>query len=228
MLKLPLRAAHDVNGARAAVAFALALTALVCGPWPGWAAGQAVPPDVRSAAERGLQTSLAAGGTGLQGFPTGGPAPGGAVGAGIQIFTVSPERLLGTSDSDLRKLATPSGQWLFLVMSKDGPNALLTVDRVNGAWTAVSIGAAGLARELAATFDRWPSPTYQVRFIRSYQANAELLEVSRAGSVLGAVPFLSGRLALGGSGPFDPSDLWSMDRIVTRMRPIVRTAIRRR
>ena len=195
------------------------------------AAAQSPPPDVRAAAEQGLGNFLRTSQARSLANPAfGGGAPevtGATVGNGFQIFTVPSDRLLNTTETDLRVLAVPTSLWEFLVVGADGPRGVLTVDRVNGTWTAVSLGAAGLAEQLTALADAWPASTYQMRFIRVYQASAELMEITQAGRVIGVVPFVSARVALESSPAFDPNDVWSPADVVSKLRPIVKRTLGR-
>jgi hypothetical protein len=102
------------------------------------------------------------------------------------------------------------------------------VDRVNGEWTAVSLGASGLADQLTAMLGRWRLASSQLRLIRVYQANADVMEIAKDGTVIGYVPFLSARIALGAPGPFDASDVWDGADVVGRLRPVVRAALGRK
>jgi hypothetical protein len=210
----------------ASVLFAAVVSLAVGGQGP--APGRAVPPDIRAAAEAGIKEMLepgAGGGLDRLGFRDRAEAAGVTVGAGFQVFVVPPDLLLASKPAALEALATPSNQWVLLVVSGATPKSLVTVDLIDGAWKAVSIGGAGLSEEIAALLGRWPASAYRHRFIRSYQAGAEVMEVSRDGRVLGAVPFLSARVSLGASGRFDPGDLWPGSQVVSRMRPAVKAAM---
>jgi hypothetical protein len=104
----------------------------------------------------------------------------------------------------------------------------MTVDRMDGEWRAVSLGASELAQQLTALMLRWPESSHRLRFIRVYQANADFVEVARGGQVLGVVPLLSARISLEAPGRFDPNDVWAGARVVGRLKPIVRAALGRR
>jgi len=210
----------------AALAVAVVLAAGQAAPQ-----GAAVPADVQAAAQTGLKTFLGVdAGKGLDrlGLRTAADVASATIGDGFQVHLVDPDRLLGTADSDFDHVATPITQWQFLVVTGKGAAAMLTVDRVNGQWTAVSLGASGLASQIQSLMARWPRAEYRLRLFRSHQAASDVMEVARAGKVLGAVPFQSGRVGLGAAGGFDPNDLWTVDRVVTRMRPVVRGALGRR
>jgi len=210
------------------VALTLALLAVPCASQP--APDQGPPREVRDTAQAGLRAMLGAGGGGgLQrlGFANADDAAGAGIGEGFRTYTVPPDRLLDGRETELRALAVPTTNWQLIVFNGGSPRAVITVDRVKGAWTAVSIGAAGLAAQSAALLDRWPASTYRLRFIRVYQASADLMEIAEGGAVIGYVPFLSARVALGAPGPFDAENLWSGEEVLARLRPVVRAAIGR-
>jgi hypothetical protein len=196
------------------------------------AAGQTPsPPQVRDAAQAGLRTFLAGSPQALQGLGFGQQADidQAILGDAFQVYTVSPERLLQVGDlPDLQHLAVPTPLWQFVVRGSGGaPRAMLTVGLVNGEWTAVALGAAGLAEQLVAVIGAWPpSAGYQHRLIRIYQAKADLVEVTRSGAMLGLVPCVSARMALNLSPSFDSRDLRPPTAAAAGLRPIVARALR--
>jgi hypothetical protein len=212
----------------ALVAAALAAGAVALAAGQGVLAGRAVPPAVRAAAERGLAGLLGGGDAralGRFGFRDPAEAARATVAEGFQVFTVPPDLLLANESLDLAAMATASTQWLFLVVSGGAPKVMLTVDRVNGTGTAVSVGGAEFAEDIVALLARRPASSHQHRLIRSNQAAAEMMEISRGGRVLGAVPFPSGRVSLRAPGPYDPSDLWPTTELTARLRPAVKAAM---
>lgn len=216
--------------ARGVALASAALVVVLASGTPGAAQGRVVPRDIRAAAEIGLKGLLEVdAGRGLDrlGFRDQAEAAGARIGSGFQVFTVPPDQLIGNGSADLTALAAPTTQWLFLVVNGTAPKAVLTVDRVNGVWTAVSIGGANLSEDLSALMARWPASAYQHRFIRSQQAAAEVMEISGGGRVLGAVPFRSARVSLRAGGRFDANDLWSTSEVTDRMRPAVKAAMGR-
>jgi hypothetical protein len=215
----------------AAVLTLAATTLVVAQGGPARGQGRAVPPEVRAAAERGLPGLLGAdNGRGLDrlGFKSRAEAAGSVIGDGFQVFTVPPDLLAASDSADIADVAVPSTQWLFLVTSGGSPRAVLTVDRVNGAWTAVSIGGADMSEDLAALLARWPRSAYGHRFIRSHEAASEVMEVSEGGRVLGAVPFRSARAAMRAGSRFDSSDLRPTREVSARIRPAAKAAMERK
>jgi hypothetical protein len=192
--------------------------------------GPPVPAEIRSAAAGGLKEFLNAdAGKGLDrlGFAAGGSDVAGAtVGDGFQVYKVDPNRLVNNANATtFDQVVDASNMWQLLVVNGTQPKSMITVDQMNGAPTAVSLGASGLADQLNALLVRWPAAIYTLRFIMSRQASSELVEVSQDGKVLGAVPLLSARVALRAGGNFDPNDLWPVERVIAQLRPIVKAAM---
>ncbi len=150
------------------------------------------------------------------------------LGEGFQIFTISPDTLLKDETSqDLHLMAVPTTLWQFLIVTDGKAVSLLTVDYINNKWTAVSIGASRLAKQLSKFIETWPlSKGYHYRLIRVYQATADLIELSQEEKVIGIVPLRSGRIAMGlERKDFDPRDLYYSSNVLTKIRPVVRNNI---
>ena len=150
---------------------------------------------------------------------------GAQLGPAFQIFTIPPDKILSydPSISDLSSMIVPTNQWQFLIISQGNPKSLLTVDFFKDEWTAVSIGASGLAMQLSKITEAWPaSAGYRYRLIRVYQAKSDFLEMSLGEKVIGIVPLLSARMALGSEKEdFDPLGLEDSRNILINLRPIV-------
>ena len=102
------------------------------------------------------------------------------VGQGFEVYTVKPQDVAG-GRTDLSGMATPTGSWRFVVQVDDKPVGLVTVEMVDGRWQAVSFGAAGLAREYEAMrVAHGNADASNLRFIRIYQAQSDLMEVTSA------------------------------------------------
>ena len=72
--------------------------------------------------------------------------------------------------------------WFFPVIFKGEVRAMLTVELMNGAWQAVSLGKAPLARELAKVRNQWPeSRGYSPKLVVVFQAGAYLFTLPRKG-----------------------------------------------
>ena len=191
------------------------------------------PNDVVNAAESGIRDLIKSGvfhDLDLLGFPGQHEIDDAALGEGFQIFTVGTAVLVGdTATSDLSTNAYPLELWQFLVMSRSEARCILTVGRVKGKWTAVSIGATGLAMRLSGAMKAWPrSLGYQYRFIRLYQASSDFLELSGTAAVIGFLPLASAREALNlKSRDFDVHDIRSSWDILNEIRPVVKANLQK-
>jgi hypothetical protein len=98
---------------------------------------------------------------------------------GFEVYTVDPKQLL--LRGDLASLAKPTGEWRFVISLRGKPIGLATVQQVNGRYETVAYGASVLAKDVdAAMAVHGNSARSNLRFIRIYQARADLLEVDRA------------------------------------------------
>lgn len=149
------------------------------------------------------------------------------IGQGFQIFTISPQQLASADSTSIPGILTASSLWQFIVMGETQPQALLTVDRVGDQWLAVSLGAAGLAAELVSVIQAWPeSSGYSLTFVRVYQAKSDLIVVSKAGTVIGVVPLISARIALGiGGEQLDPLSLSDEKVVLSKLKEVVARAL---
>jgi hypothetical protein len=145
------------------------------------------------------------------------------IGAGFQVYTITPRRFKDIGSNSLSDLAVPTNLREFIVMNQGQAKAIIRVDVTDGGWKAVSIGAAGLAGELLRTIDAWPvSSGYSLRLIRVYQATCEFIEVSKGTAVVGIVPLISTRAALGlDTNTFDPAVVYDEKSVVAQIRAIV-------
>jgi hypothetical protein len=189
------------------------------------------PAVVRKAAEAGVDLFLKNPGmTGKQkmGFRSQSELDNAFAGEGFQVFTIPPDRLINNVMSqNLSALVVPKDQWQFLINSTDGAKVLLTVDVMNGKWTPVSIGSAGLAKELGRVLEKWPvSEGYQYRLIRVYQAKSDFIELTQNGKIKGIVPLSSLNAVIGGKKrAFDPADILESRDVLDALRPAVRSNV---
>jgi len=188
--------------------------------------------EVVVAAVEGLNTFLHeinAHNSGGFGFSSQADVAGAELGVAFQVFTIRPDKILSydPSISDLSSMIVPTNQWQFLIISQGKPKSLLTVDFFEGQWTAVSIGASGLAMQLSKITEAWPaSDGYSCKLIKVYQAKSDLLEILRGDTVIGVVPLFSARIALGfEKKDFDPLDLQDSKNIVINLKPIVEKSL---
>ncbi|HEY8876108.1 MAG TPA: hypothetical protein VIN03_01005 [Roseateles sp.] len=99
------------------------------------------------------------------------------IAGGFEVHTIAPQDVIA-GRSELRQLVQPSGLWRFFVKVGGKPVGLVTVQRMDGQWRAVSFGGAGLAQELSDLMAEHAGVgADHMRFIRMHQAQADLLEV---------------------------------------------------
>ena len=119
---------------------------------PGAARGEAAPAEAVRAAQEGLAPFLNA----LPGERRQG-CDGAKLGEPFRVYTITSAALDAYRAGDpASSLISPTGMWLFPVVAGDRSRFLLTVDGVDGAWRAVSLGQAGLAAELDRLLLQWP------------------------------------------------------------------------
>ncbi|MES2323621.1 MAG: hypothetical protein V4633_15265 [Pseudomonadota bacterium] len=100
------------------------------------------------------------------------------LGHGFPVYTIDPRDLL-MGRGDLRSMARPTAAWRSVISLQGRAIGLAAVEQNNGRWEVTSCGAAGLAKELGtAAAVHGNAPRSKLRFIRIYQATADLLEVA--------------------------------------------------
>lgn len=119
------------------------------------------------------------------------------LGYGFPEYTVAPERLLADNGESLWEKTTPTGAWRFVILKDGQPIALLTVDKLDGLWQAVNIGALQLANEVQSVVTTWPEENgFQYRFIRIFQAKADFMAVKKETEEPRYAPLIAARVAL--------------------------------
>lgn len=151
--------------------------------------------------------------------------PSVSLGEFFQVHTVKPDELLQAPETQgsFSGLIRSTPIWRVVVMVNGEPNSLLTVEKRKGRWTAVAWGGKELAKELYSLRKEWPAPKFKLRFIRIYQARADVIEVlDRTGKKEGYVPLVSARIALNLPPSFDPQFIISEPRLLKNLKEIVR------
>jgi hypothetical protein len=196
---------------------------------PCIAASESPPYDIKKAAKEGIHIFLKDGrSSNLHhlGFESQADVDSAELSEEFHIFTIRPDKLLNESAvQDIDDLVVPMTQWQFLIRVRGKARALLTVDLVNGKWVPVSIGSAGLAKQLSEISAVWPMDSgYQYRLIRVYEAQSDFIELSRRGKKIGILPLTSFLQAIkaGEKKTFDPHDLRYPKEVLTDLRPVVR------
>lgn len=143
----------------------------------------------------------------------------------FRMHTVSPLNLAQCPGLDTIVEQMPV--WRFVMASEGKPVSLMTVAQIDGQWKAVSIGGAGLAGEVAKVMELWPAAEgFSHRFVRVFQARADLIEISKNGELMGFVPLSSSRIALELGGAFEARVLLRNSEVVTPLRDVVHRNLR--
>jgi hypothetical protein len=99
------------------------------------------------------------------------------IAGGFEVHTITPGALV-SSRGDMRGMTQSTGSWRFFVKVGQKPVGLITVERVDGKWTAVSFGGSGLSQELSDLIaEHGAANAGNLRYIRVYQAQSDFLEV---------------------------------------------------
>jgi hypothetical protein len=126
---------------------------------PGLLRGEAVPADVQQAAAAGLPPFLSkipANALEDYGFARGDDLKAASLGSPFQVQTITPAALEKyQAGMTVAALLTPTTVWYFPVVVNGQYRAILAVDQLNGKWQAVSLGFAGLAKELGVLNNQW-------------------------------------------------------------------------
>lgn len=154
---------------------------------------------LRTVAESGLRSMVS---SMAQGLPANGRLPADfpiavgsyaelrqvTLGIGFEVNTIDPAALLyARRDADLSRVTRGTGLWNFVVLSKGQPVALLEVGQQDGRWQVLGAGATRLARDVQ-TAAQGHARNGDFRFVRVYQATADLMEVRGADNRAQYVP----------------------------------------
>lgn len=192
-------------------------------------ANETPPAEVVNAAKEGLSTFLQ--GIPSQilpqfGFQSAKETQGAELGEGFQVFTISPDQLLNDDKnlSDFSSLIVPTDLWEFLILKDNQVKCVLTVDFFKNRWTAVGIGSSGLAVELKKVVESWPtSAGYQHTLIKIYQAKSDFVQISRGEMIMGLVPLIPARVAMGmPDHNLNALDLQDPRNVLSSLIPIIR------
>ena len=103
------------------------------------------------------------------------------LGRPYRVHTIDPDDIAHYQGHDINALITPTKVWFFPVEVNGEARAILTVDLVDGEHQAVSIGNAGLSRQIQDARQRYsPADRGQLKFVRVYQAQADFLVLEGA------------------------------------------------
>jgi len=191
--------------------------------FPLAAMAQTVPSEVESAARNGLKSFLdriPAGERPNYGFTANDALDQAYLGDPFRLNMIAPEALLAYKAGDpVAPLLTETDMWYFPVMIQDRIRCVLIVDHLDGAWQAVSLGQAALAKSLGEVRQRWPGALgYSPVLVAVFQARKYLVMVPEEAE--GTLTSLSpGQTGLAGG---------SAANILETLKPDVREALKQR
>ncbi|MEO7325648.1 MAG: hypothetical protein ABIW82_12535 [Dokdonella sp.] len=138
-------------------------------------------------------------GTLPQGFPfdvqDAGDMQGASIGYGFQVYDADPNSLMAGESLDASAHAT--GIWRFAVTVAGRPVGLLTMAEGAAGWEAVSMGGAGLVKEVdAVVYAQGSKPAAQLRYVRVPQATADFIEIKGAANGERFAPLQAARESL--------------------------------
>ncbi|RUL76105.1 hypothetical protein [Dyella choica] len=120
------------------------------------------------------------------------------IGVGFEVNLIDPQALL--SGNSIGASTYPSNEWRFVVTVDNQAVGLVTVAPLHGQWKMVSAGASEMAQEISHIVSQYSrqDPAARLRFLRSQQSVADLVEVTSAGKNPAPryVPLLSARIML--------------------------------
>jgi hypothetical protein len=199
---------------------------------------EAVPLEVLEAAVNGLQNFLYAipiKDIKYYGFSSRNEFSSARLGKPIRVSTITPDRINAYEQgTDFTSIISPTNLWLFPVLSQGKAKTLLKVDRMNGTWKAVAIGSTGLAMQLDEVKTSWPSSDgYKHTFVRIYQANSDLMVLSKRGAIKikplssHLTPSSSAKVSMQSNKAIVDSqiDLYDPSEVMAKIRPIVKRNI---
>ncbi|MGM9480175.1 hypothetical protein ACS5PN_03180 [Roseateles sp. NT4] len=183
----------------------------------------------QAAAEQGLadyvQRKQQQGGAGATAFdlPRAGDLANTRIAGGFEVHTIAPQDI-AAGRSELRHMVQASGIWRFFVKVGTRPVGLVTVQRMDGRWQAVSFGGAGLAQELSELMaEHADVGADHLRFIRVHQAQTDLLEVVSPTDLQARyAPLASARAALSTEAPATTSKLLDTYELLEPLRNAVK------
>ena len=154
---------------------------------PGNSFAETAPAEVLAAAEVGLLPfleSLPSSEWEHFGFAPGDKISDAVLGAPFQLYTITPTKLLNAEDdTPVNSLISPTGRWFFPIILESKSRAILTVERMEGEWQAVTLGMTGLAVEMEKLNRQWPKAKgYEPKLITIYQAASYFFTIPEQGS----------------------------------------------
>lgn len=196
-------------------------------------AQQDAPADVQQAAVQGLQpflNKIPTASMGDFGFAPGDSLGAATLGSPFLLYTITPSALdqyrVGMAVS---VLVTPTTAWYFPVLIAGQTRAILIVDRLDNKWQAVSLGSAGLARELGAVVRQWKAAEgYHPMLIVVLQAKQHLFTVPEKDSqnLTRLVTKSTGQIKTAVNPVDDYATLGTAAGVIEQLKPVVKEALK--
>jgi hypothetical protein len=115
---------------------------------------------------------------------------------GFAMHTIDPADLVA-GRSTMQRMVKPINQWRFVIMLRNRPIGMATVERHNGRYDTVAYGAAVLAKDVDALAGlHGNADKSNLRFVRIFQARSDLLEVVEVDGRARFAPMHSARESL--------------------------------
>lgn len=146
-----------------------------------------------------------------------------SIGYGFQVYDADPNSLM--AGESLHQSAHPTGIWRFAVNVAGRPVGLMTMAEGAAGWEAVSMGGAGLVKEVdAVVYAHGSKFATQLRYVRVPQATADFIEVKGDASGERFAPLLAARESLrlaAGSKAAGSDGLLADDELQSQLRDAV-------
>ncbi len=187
------------------------------------------PAEVLQAAESGLPEFLVKiplpemEGYGFAGTDDLGAA---TLGAPYLLHQITPAALATYKAGEpVASMLSPTTLWYFPVLVAGQIKAVLVVDRLDGQWQAVSLGYAGLARELGLMGQRWKTmPDCNPVLVVVYQARQYLFTVPEKDAV-NLTPLTVAQAQSGKAAGADYAVLGNAADVITGLQAVVRDTL---
>lgn len=126
---------------------------------------------------------------------------------GFPVFTIDPPDMLAGRGT-MQSMTKHTNSWRFVITLADRPIGMATVERNQGKFETVAYGGAVLSKDLdALARHHGNADKSNLRFVRIYQARADLLEVMGADNRARFAPMHSARQSLALKAAPDRADL---------------------
>jgi len=124
-----------------------------------------------------------------------------SIGQAYQIHTID-ANMFTAGNADFEQICRSTSMWYVELLAFGRPACLITVDKIDGEYRAVALGASALARELHSISEKLKtSDQANPTFLRVYQATSDFLITGEPFVSRSLIPLESARMSLGISEP---------------------------